>query len=77
MQNSLPIVLVDEGKIDEKNVERTGKTKKYFLDILKEKGCKDLKKVLVMTVDGNGKTYLQCKGEKYKVFELGWEESLW
>ena len=31
----------------------------------------------VATVDGNGKTYLQCKGEKYKVFHLGWKEKLW
>ena len=46
-------------------------------DILKEQGCKDLKQVLVMTVDGNGKSYLQKKGEKYKVFDLNWEEKLW
>ena len=30
-----------------------------------------------MTVDGNGKAYLQKKGKKYEVFELQWEEKLW
>jgi len=33
--------------------------------------------VLVMTVDGNGKVYLQEKGKKYKTFQLDWQEKLW
>ena len=49
----------------------------YYLDILKAQGCKDIKQVLVMTVDGNGKVYFQQKGEKYKTFELNWKETLW
>lgn len=77
LQSSLPIIIVDEGKFDEKNVAFSGRDKGYFLNVLRGQGCDELEKVLVMTVDGNGKTYLQCKGEKYKVFELGWEETLW
>ena len=77
MQSSLPIILVDEGKFDEKNVALTGRDKEYFLDVLRGQGCVDLKKVLVMTVDGDGKVYLQEKGKKYKVFHLDWEKSLW
>ena len=76
-QRSLPLVLIDEGKFDKNNLERTGKEKSYFLQFLKEKGFTKLNKILVMTVDGNGKVYLQQKGEKYKVFRLGWEKSLW
>ena len=30
-----------------------------------------------MTVDGNGRVYLQKKGEKYEVFTLDWQETLW
>ena len=77
MQSSLPIILVDEGKFDEKNVALTEHDKEYFLDVLRGQGCVDLKKVLVMTVDGDGKVYLQEKGKKYKVFHLDWEKSLW
>lgn len=77
MQSSLPIILVDEGKFDEKNVALTEYDKEYFLDVLRGQGCVDLKKVLVMTVDGDGKVYLQEKGKKYKVFHLDWEKSLW
>ena len=77
LQNSLPLLLIDEGKFDKKNLEYTGREKEYFLEILRGQGCVDLKKVLVMTVDGNGKVYFQQKGEKYKVFQLDWKEQLW
>ncbi len=77
LQKSLPIILIQEGKFDKENVKRTGKDKAYFLDILQEQGCVDEKKVLVMTVDGNGKIYLQKKGEKYQILNLDWQKSLW
>jgi uncharacterized membrane protein YcaP (DUF421 family) len=77
LQTSLPIVLIDEGNFDDKNLKYIGKDRAYIMDILKKQGCQKLKNVLVMTVDGNGKVYLQQKGEKYKVFHLGWESSLW
>ncbi len=77
LQNSLPVVIIDEGKFDSKNLELTQRNKSYYLKILKEQGCVDEKKVLVMTVDGNGKVYFQRKGKKYKVFNLDWKEQLW
>lgn len=77
LQTSLPIILVNEGKFDQKNIMQTGKNTDYYLDVLKRNGCKDEKKVLIMTVDGNGKVYLQKKGQHYKVIPLGWEKPLW
>jgi uncharacterized membrane protein YcaP (DUF421 family) len=76
-QTSLPVLVISSGSFDKKNLTLTGKTSKYFLDVLKENGIKNEKSVLVMTVDGNGKVYLQKKGEKYRVFKLGWEERIW
>ena len=70
-------MLVQEGKFDKDNLGRTGKDKDYFLQVLREQGCVDEKKVLVMTVDGQGKIYLQKKGEPYQVFHLHWQEQLW
>ncbi len=76
-QTSLPLVLIDEGKWDTPNIKRTQKEKNYYLDFLNKNGYNDLSKILVMTVDGNGKVYLQQKGEKYQVFHLDFETSLW
>ncbi len=77
LQTSLPIILIDEGKFDEKNIAITQKDKGYYMDVLRKLGCKKLKKVLVMTVDGNGKVYFQQKGEKYKTMQLNWGKTLW
>ena len=77
LQSSLPLIVISEGKFDEKNLQRIGKNQQYFLDVLRAQDCDELKKVLVLTVDGNGKAYFQQKGEKYKVFHLGWETCLW
>lgn len=77
LQSSLPVLVIDEGKFDEKNLEQTKRSKEYFRKFLKEQGCRDEKQVLVMTVDGNGKVYLQKKGKKYGVFQLDWKEQAW
>ncbi len=76
-QNSLPLVLIDEGKFDMRNLKHTNLNKSFFTDLLKQHGCKDEKQVLVMTVDGDGKVYLQRQGQKYEVFQLPWKERLW
>ena len=77
LQTSLPVIIIDEGKYIDKNVALTKRDTPYYNDILRGQGCDELKKVLVMTVDGNGKVYLQEKGKKYKTFHLEWKEKLW
>lgn len=76
-QTSLPVVIVDEGKFDTKNLQLTKRDEAYFRDVLRGKGCDKIENVLVLTVDGNGKAYLQEKEKKYTTFQLDWEESLW
>ena len=77
LQASLPIVLIDEGKFVEENIQKTERKKEYYLQILREHGCDEQEKVLVMTVDGTGKIYLQIKGKPYEVIQLKWEKQLW
>ena len=56
---TLPLLLVDNGKPDEKNA-------KSFA----EKQSVKLKNVLVMTVDGDGRVYFQQKGKPYKILNM-------
>lgn len=77
MQTSLPVIIVDEGKFVKKNIDLTKKTQAYYNDVIRGQGCVELKNILVMTVDGEGKVYLQEKGKKYKTFRLDWAEKLW
>ncbi len=68
-QTSLPLVIVDNGKYDRKNLQIAGLGADFFDKLLKKEGVKKLKKVLVLTADGTGKIYLQVKGEKYRTLK--------
>lgn len=70
MQPSLPIVIIDNGKYDKKNLEITSLEQSFFDGILKENKVKKIKDVLVLTADGTGKLYLQVKGEKFRTLKV-------
>ena len=73
LQTSLPMVIIDNGSYDEKNLEILGMKQAYFDGILKERGVKSVKRVLVLTADGTGKMYLQEKGKKFCTFQVEYE----
>ncbi len=70
MQTSLPIVIIDNGSYDTKNLEVLGLPREFFDDILKREGVKSEKRVLVLTADGTGKLYLQIKNEKFRTLNV-------
>ena len=72
MQTSLPLVIIDNGKFDQKNLALTGLEQAFFEDILQREGVKGTKKVLVLTADGTGKLYLQEKGEKFRTLRVNY-----
>ena len=74
MQTSLPLVIIDNGKFNGKNIAITGLEKQFFVDILRERGVKREKDVLVLTADGEGKMYLQVKGEKFRTFRVSYPD---
>lgn len=78
MQTSLPLVIIDNGKYDKKNLDITGLNQEFFDRLLKDRGIKSEKKVLVLTADGTGKIYLQEKGEKFHTFTVEYPgEKVW
>ena len=78
LQTSLPIVIIDNGKFDQKNLEITGLEQSFFENILKEQNIKRAKDVLVLTADGTGKIYLQVKKRKFSTFKVQYpEEKVW
>ncbi len=66
---SLPILLVDNGKPDEKNAKVAGITLDDVKNLAEKQKVK-LKNVLVMTVDSNGRVYFQQKGKPYKILKM-------
>ena len=74
MQTSLPLVIIDNGKYDQKNLKITRLERSYFDEILKEQNIKSPKEVLVLTADGTGKIYLQVKKRKFSTFNVEYPE---
>ena len=73
-QNGLPIVLVSDGKLINKNLKLIGIEEKDLSQVIKEKNS-TIKRTEVFTIDGNGRVYFKCKDEKYKVFDMPLGES--
>lgn len=66
--SSLPLLIINDGKILKKNLERTKIEQNRLLEFI-EKTDK-LKNVEVLTIDGNGKCYLQFKQKKYMLTDF-------
>lgn len=69
---SLPVLVVNEGKAVRRNLSVIGATEERLKDFLAEQGSK-LKNVEILTVDGNGRSYLKKKNKRYEIvkFPLG------
>ena len=66
---SLALTVIDGGKLDRHNLAKCGITKERLEQFLKERGTR-VKKVLVMTVDGDGRVYFQERGKSYGIFKI-------
>lgn len=64
--NSLPVLLIDNGRVDKANLAAAGIPPEKLDTFLKERGT-TAKRVLVMTADGGGRVYLQKKGRPYTI----------
>lgn len=75
MTHTLPIVIIDGGKVDKKNMGICGIDREYLEKFVRAQGTK-IKNVLVMTVDGNGRVYFQENKKPYKILKCevrgGW-----
>ncbi len=66
---SIPIIIINEGRVVSKNLSLMKVDKDYLSAYLKSNG-KTLKSTEVMTVDGNGRTYYKEKGKKFEIREF-------
>lgn len=63
--SSLPIVLVKGGKPHDKNLEIANINIQDIMKIANEAKIKSLKNIDILTIDGNGKYYIQQQGKRY------------
>ena len=67
--SSLAVTVIDSGQLNAHNLSTCGIERTALDKFLKEQRAK-INKVLVMTVDGNGRVYFQKRGESYKILQM-------
>ena len=71
--NSLPLLIINEGKPVKRNLSIIFSDEYKLSDFLKKRGEK-LKNTEVMTVDGNGRAYIKEKNKKYEIAKFPLKE---
>ncbi len=71
---SLPLLVINEGKIINRNLEFLKAEEKEIIDFVKQK-C-SLKDTEVLTVDGTGKAYFKQKQKKYEILNFPLKEGV-
>lgn len=69
-KSSIPINIINEGKIIKDNLSVAKIDETQVKEILQKANIKKVKDVLVMTVDKNGSVYIQKYRNKYQTFEI-------
>lgn len=74
--NSLPILIVNDGKLNRHNTIRIGKTCDQLYEFIKEQNT-TLNRVEVLTVDANGRVYFKERKKKFKILDLDLKGVKW
>ena len=72
---SVPLLVIDSGKVNLKNAEFMDCNKNQIDDFLRSQNA-HLKRVEVMTVDGNGRVYFKEKNKKYRILTFPLKEGV-
>ena len=69
-ENTFPIILIDDGRINKDNLKTAQIDLNFLNDIIKKQNIKSFKDILVLNIDNNGKIYLQTKKGKNTTFNI-------
>lgn len=71
---TIPITLIAEGKINKNNLKAASLKETDIKKILEKTKTKNIKNVLILTIDGNGKVYFQAKKGNYQTFTYSYSK---
>ena len=75
-ETTIPMTLIAEGKINKNNLKLANLEKSNVEEILKEANFKRVKDVLILTIDGNGKIYIQGIKGKYQTLTYNYKKEV-
>ena len=73
-ETTIPITLIAEGKINQNNLKAANLSEEDVKNILNKTKTKNIKNVLILTIDGQGKVYFQQKKGKYQILSYNYDK---
>lgn len=74
---TLPIIIVTKGKILKENLQLANIDEDFIKSNIKKVGIKDIKDVLILTINNNGKIYVQPRQGKFKTITTDYQGGSW
>ena len=74
---SLPMILVTKGQILQDNIIKAGINENFLNKHLKKNGYKSIKDILILTLNNNGKMYVQPKVGSFTTIETNYKGGQW
>ncbi|MCI6542541.1 MAG: DUF421 domain-containing protein [Firmicutes bacterium] len=75
-ETTIPITIIAEGKINKNNLKLAKLSESELKNIIIESGEKNIKNILILTIDGNGKIYFQQKKGTFKTFNVNYTKEV-
>ena len=73
--SSLPMLIIDNGKPSKNNLKLMDSSIDELNGFLSKNNC-NIKSIEVLTIDGNGRSYLKEKGKKYQILKFDLKENI-
>ena len=73
-QASLPVIIVNKGKINKENLLLAQISEKFLLENIKQIGINSIKDILILTIDNYGKIYVQPLSGKFQTIETNYSK---
>ncbi len=74
---TLPMIIVTKGKINQENLVKAGINENFLNKNLKKNGFQSIKDILILTLNNNGKMYVQPKVGSFTTIETNYKGGQW
>jgi len=73
----LPMIIVTKGQVNTENLCKAGINENFLNKHLKKNGFKSIKDILILTINNNGKMYVQGKTGSFQTIETNYKGGNW
>jgi len=76
-QSCLPMIIITKGKINQENLLKAKITEEFINKEINKVGIQSIKNILILTLNNNGKIYVQENGKAFKTIQSEYNGGNW